>query len=162
MKKKLVKIIKKSSRNKLKEPKKNPKLEVRLNDLLNQDVVLNINSNVFAVYGQIHGILKKWKIAGYYLFQFNPLNQWKYKEQQKQKQEKVQPISRTNKQPEYLNIPNEFDILQSIENQFDHDTPTYEFKFNISDIVSLQQNHIFLYSQTKFDPKPIKLEKYLQ
>lgn len=140
----------------LKNPAKSPEYLAKLD---NEEVILNImydvDSDGWPVYRKYYGILEKYYLHNIYNFKFNPLNQWKYKE--KEKQEKVQPIKRANKDPEFIDHGNEFDHEIILNEEFENDEPTFEYTFRYHDIANVDKNEIILFSGTVFDPTPIHL-----
>lgn len=173
MKKIKSKKLPKNKKLQFKKSKINPKYSVEQTDFLNNlkvylektiknEITVRLDFVTIPLQNiEYFGILKfPSKIPRYQaldlIFQFNPLNQWKYKTKEKAK-EKLQPIKRTSKEPEFIDYGSEFDILAQIESQFENDEPTYEWRFISSEIYSVdtETNSIEFYSDVIFKPKMI-------
>lgn len=117
-----------------------------------EDVILNIqtgmDSNYNSLYKKYHGIIKKLEKGIYpFTFQFNPLNQYLYK-QYNQEDELNSPRS--------IYAYNEEHSITNLNIFETDDIPTFEWKFTISKIDYID-NHNELYTDIKqFNPKEIE------
>lgn len=150
---------KKSKRkiSKIKFLNRNPSMFIKehlkkLARLIDQDVTLLILNELGTNVGRkLYGVLKL-SINNKWIFQFNPLNQWRYEKREKEKQEKVQPIKKTSRDPEFIDYGNEFDQHLLAEEEFLNNEPTLQFEFLNSDIDQVVKNKILLnYFEPKFE-----------
>lgn len=116
--------------------------------LIDKDVILKIYSGSnqgFTTYKSIYGILKKKFI---YSFQFNPLNQLKYEKLiDKEKIEKIKKFSKTAN----LDHINEEHMMMELEQEFQNNEPTFEFRFALTDVSNIENdNEIYIATYKEF------------
>lgn len=170
--KKSKKIVNKNINKKL--PKKkilnNPEvnwLEKKLNNLINENVVLNFEIRSKSTtqtpssvnhskipYNSYYGILvfgphKSTPSNKTYSFQFNPLDQHLY-------QSKEDYVNLRLRSPVNIYDYNEQNSVDELNLILDVDLkPTYEFEFIYPNVCNINENKIYLWSGVKFEPKLI-------